>query len=180
MVVIVAEGRTDIEFLEDLISSEFGISREKYEFKNFEGKDNIFNRAHKIYNEIEKDLDIIHGMFIVVDADYPKDTSPIRGYDETQEALTGLIRDLDFGLPTENYIFCDNNKKGFLESFLLSTLDDKQKKCIADFKKCYSYELSDKWAYNTFYKQKKHPFDFSHPNFSELKTKLQTLFEGTE
>ena len=40
------------------------------------------------------------------------------------------------------------------------------------------YELTDKWAYNTFYKQKKHPFDFHHTNFDELKQKLQNLFHS--
>jgi hypothetical protein len=65
-----------------------------------------------------------------------------------------------------------------LESFLLSVLDDEQKECIEEFKKCYKYELSDKWTYNTFYKQKKHPFDFDHPNFQPLKDKLTDLFKN--
>jgi hypothetical protein len=34
-------------------------------------------------------------------------------------------------------------------------------------------------VFNTFYKQKQHPFDYEHPNFNALKTKLNNLFEGT-
>jgi len=59
----------------------------------------------------------------------------------------------------------------------LSILDEKQKGCISDFKACYKYELTDKWIYNTFYKQKRYPFDFNHKNFDELKEKLKNLFE---
>ena len=180
MVIIITEGKTDIEFLEDFINSELSIPREKYEFKNFEGKDNIFKSSHEIYDEIEGELDIINSIFITVDADDPNDPSPVRGYHETKDAIEILTSNLDFDIPMDHFIFCDENREGFLESFLLSVLDDEQTKCIENFRGCYKYELSDKWAYNTFYKQKKHPFDFSHPNFNILKTKLQTLFEGTE
>ena len=180
MVIIITEGETDIEFIRDFIDASLNVPRDKYEFKNFEGKDNIFNRVHKIYDEIESELEIIDGIFITADADDPKDPSPIRGYHETEEALKALMGDLDFGVPMDHYIFCDDNREGFLESFLLSVLDDEQKQCVQNFKECYRYEISDKLTYNTFYKQRKHPFDFSHKNFTELKTKLQTLFEGTE
>ena len=179
MVIIITEGKTDIEFIKDFINSELDLSREKYEFKNFEGKDNIFQCGHKIYNEIENELDIIDKILITVDADDPNDPSPIRGYQETKDALESLTRDLDFNRPMDHYIFCDENREGFLESFLLSVLDDGQKECIANFRECYQYRLSDKWAYNTLYKHNRYPFNFNHPNFSELKTKLQTLFEGT-
>ena len=69
---------------------------------------------------------------------------------------------------------CDENKEGNLESFLLSVLDNTQKKCIGLFKDCYKYEINDKLVYNTFYRHKKHPFDFEHTNFNILKkiTKL--------
>jgi hypothetical protein len=179
MVAIIVEGKTDQEFLDDFIRDQFSVSREQVEFKIFKGKDNIFKLDHQLYEEIENEQDIYERLLIVVDADYPKDTSPIRGYGATEKALKKLIVDLGFGIETDYFIFSDTDKQtGCLESFLLGVLDNDQKECIEDFRGCYEYELSDKWVFNTFYKQQKHPFDYDHPNFSELKQKLQNLFEG--
>jgi len=178
MVVFVVEGKTDIEFFRDFIE-ELDIQKDRYAFKNFEGKDNIFKLNHKLYNEIEGELDIVDKIFIAVDADDPKDRSPIRGYIKTQKRLEKLIDDLDFDIAIDYFIFSDQEKeKGYLESFLLSVLDDEQQKCIEKFKECYKYDLKDKWIFNEFYKQKQYPFDYSHPNFDELKQKLKNLFEG--
>ncbi len=178
MVVIITEGKSDIEFLNDFISTKFNISKDKYKFKNFEGKDNIFKLDHKFYDEIENELDIIDAIFITTDADDPKELSNIRGYNKTKEKLEELIKNLDFDIFMDYYIFCDEKKEGYLESFLLSVLDNKQKECIKNFKTCFQYELSDKWVYNSFYKHHKYPFDYSHPNFNTLREKLQNLFEG--
>ncbi len=180
MVEIIVEGITDAEFLKDFIESNFNITREKYEFKLFNGKDNIFKLNHKYYDEIEAELKIIDAIIIFVDADDPNDPSPIRGYEETKNSLKELIENLDFNIPIDYYIFCDENKEGYLESFLLSILDNTQKECIEKFKECYEYNTTDKWIYKDFYKQRKHPFDYSHPNFNKLKTKLKNLFEGIE
>jgi hypothetical protein len=116
-------------------------------------------------------------VLIIVDADSKDDPNPNRGYDASKNALEQLIIELGFKISIDYYIMCDENKEGNLESFLLSVLDEEQKECINTFKSCYQYELSDKWVYNSFYKQKNHPFDFEHENFKELKTKLEKLFE---
>jgi hypothetical protein len=178
MVIFIVEGVTDKEFFEDFLTN-LHIDKSKYEFRNFKGKDNIFNLNHQYYNRIEDELDIIDKIFIAVDADDPKDSCPTRGYTQTEKKLQELISDLNFDLMIDYFIFSDESKqKGYLESFLLSVLDEQQQKCINDFQNCYRYELSDKWVFNTFYKQKSHPFDYEHPNFNELKTKLKNLFEG--
>jgi len=179
MVVFIVEGPTDKTFFEDFLQ-EMDIPKSNYSFKIFEGKDNIFNLNHALYDEIEKELDIIDKLFIAVDADDPKDICPTRGFQETETKLNTLIDDLGFNIPTDYFIFSDENKqKGYLESFLLSVLDQEQKKCLENFRKCFfSNTLSDKWVYNSFYKQQKYPFDFHHPNFNTLRTKLQNVFEG--
>ena len=177
MVEIIVEGKTDAEFLNDFINSNFNIAREKFDIKVFDGKDNIFKLNHKYYDEIEEMLHIIDSIIIFADADDPNDTSPIRGFEETEKKLKELIENLDFNIPIDYYIFCDERKEGYLESFLLSVLDDNQKECIQSFKECYKYDLTDKWVYNSFYKQKNYPFDYSNPNFSQLKIKLQNLFK---
>lgn len=175
MVVIAYEGKSDCDFFDSLLE-EYNLNNNKTIYYDFKGKDNILNVTHKYYDEIESDIEKINKILIVVDADNEKDTNPNRGYENSKKALIKLIEDLDFNIPIEYHIMCDENKEGHLESFLLSVLDNEQKECINKFKECYKYELTDKWAYRTFYKQKRHPFDYNHPNFNNLKQKLQNLF----
>ena len=180
MVAIIVEGNTDSDFLLDFIEKVFpNILREKFDIKVFDGKDNIFK--YNYYDEIEQNVEneIIEKILILIDADDPKDECPIRGYEESENKLKELIENLDFGIDINYFIFSDENKNsGYLETFLLSVLSDEQKRCVADFRECFEYDLSDKFVFNTFYKQNRHPFDYSHPNFNELKEKLLNLFEG--
>lgn len=159
----------------------YNLPKKEIRYFNFEGKDNIFNLSHKYYDEIEKDvknLQRIDKILIIVDADNDNDPNPHRGFVASKAKLQEIIINLAFDIPIDYYIMCDENKVGNLESFLLSVLDDEQKKCIDSFKNCYKYKLSDKWTYNSFYKQMNHPFDFNHPNFDILKEKLTNLFNN--
>jgi hypothetical protein len=181
MVAILFEGKSDREFFDDILKA-CNLPTDKVIYYNFEGKDNIFNIGHKYYGEIEKDIEAgrVEEIFIAVDADNPKDKNPNRGYEATENKLKEIIEDLDFDIYIDYYIMCNKNRNGYLESFLLSVLDDEQKKCVDDFRNCFKYELTDKWIYNSFYKHNKYPFDFSHQNFNELKQKLKNLFKGLE
>ena len=182
MVAILFEGKTDKQFLEQICKS-YTLPVDKIKYFNFKGKDNLFNISNSNYNELEKDINIlekINAILIVTDADKESDIHPYRGFETTKNKLEETIEKLAFTIPVDYYIMCDENKQGNLESFLLSVLDDRQKKCISRFTKCYEYDLNDKWVYNTFYKQKKHPFDFKHQNFDLLKDKLMNLFKYEE
>jgi hypothetical protein len=178
MVIIAYEGKSDGEFFDTLLD-EYELDKNQILYYEFKGKDNLFNIKHKHYNEIEKKyLNKVSHILLVVDADNKKDPNPNRGYDTSKKALAKLIEDLSFeDVSMDYYIMCDENKEGYLESFLLSVLDDKQKKCIEKFKGCFEYELTDKWVYNSFYKHNKYPFDFKHPNFKNLKEKLEKMYE---
>lgn len=184
MVTIIVEGKTDSEFLIDFINKNFpNISREKYDIKIFEGKDKIFQLNYHIYDEIEEFVknDITEKILICVDADDPKDDCPVRGYNKTKQKLNTLIKGLDFNIVIDYFIFSDEeNKSGYLESFLLSVLDEEQKNCIKNFRECFRYDLKDKFVFNTFYKQNSYSFDYSHSNFNKLKEKLKNLFKGIE
>ena len=171
MVAIIHEGKTDREFFTTLLDSyALPSSESELRYYNFEGIDNIFKLDHDYYNEIEAD-NIISKILIVIDAD--------NKYKEHEKKLKTLIEDLSFdSIDIDYFIMADEYQQGNLESFLLSVLDDEQKKCIKEFRKCYKYDLSDKWAYGTFYKHKKHPFDFKHKYFNDLKEKLFKLFEA--
>ena len=176
MVVIAFEGKSDGEFFNSLLET-YKLEKNRVNYYDFGGKDNLFNISHKFYDEIESNLSKIDKILLVVDADNEKDPNPNRGYKASEKKLIEIIQDLDFDVEIDYYIMCDIQKEGNLESFLLSILDNEQKKCINKFRDCYKYDLSDKWAYNTFYKQKKYPFDFNHENFNPLKQKLQNLFK---
>lgn len=176
MVAIAFEGKSDKELLDSILEA-YNLPRDNTLYFEFMGKDNIFNIAHAHYNEIEESLKKIDKMLIIVDADNDKDPNPNRGYIASKKALLTLIENLEFNIPIDFYIMCDENKQGNLESFLLSILDNEQKECFKTFIECYQYDLSDKKIYNIFYKDMKHPFDFDHQNFDILKSKLQWLFE---
>ncbi|CAA6819561.1 MAG: Unknown protein [uncultured Sulfurovum sp.] len=177
MVIIAYEGKSDGEFFDSLLDT-CGLDKDSVYYYDFEGKDNLFNISHQYYDEIEKNfLSKVNKILLVVDADNEKDPNPNRGFIASENKLKETIKGLSFFVPIDYYIMCDENNEGNLESFLLSILDDTQKECIQKFRDCYKYELTDKWAYNSFYKQKKEPFDFEHPNFNTLKQKLQTLFK---
>ena len=178
MVAILFEGISDEEVLKSIIK-EYDLEINKVIFYDFKGKDNIFNISHEYYDEIQNEVEIgrIEKILIIVDADNPKDPNPNRGYEASKQKLKETISDLEeFGVSIDYYIMCDMNKKGNLESFLLSVLDKEQQDCIKKFRECYKHNLSDKAVYNTFYKQKKEPFDFNHSNFDLLKEKLKNLF----
>ena len=182
MVAILYEGKSDGNFFDEVLDI-YSLPKDNVVYHNFEGKDNLFNISHKYYDELEEDIKIkgrIQKILIVADADNPKDPNPHRGFKATKLKIEEIIKDLDFNIPIDYYIMCDQKKQGYLESFLLSVLDNDQKECVSKFKKCFKYDLSDKWVYNSFYKHNKHPFDFNHQNFNELKTKLKNLFEGIE
>ncbi|CAA6808082.1 MAG: Unknown protein [uncultured Campylobacterales bacterium] len=177
MVIIAYEGKSDEKFLDDLLS-EYELQKDAVIYYDFEGKDKLFDINHRYYDEIkQKHLSKIKKMLLIVDADNKKDPNPNRGYKASEKKLQEIINNLDFDIVIDYYIMCDDKKEGNLESFLLSVLDDEQKECIDKFRKCYKYDLTDKWAYNTFYKQKKEPFNFSHTNFDELKQKLINLLK---
>ena len=178
MVIIAYEGKSDGEFFNTLLD-EYNLNKNEVIYYDFKGKDNLFNMNHEHYNEIEKKyLSKVYKILLVVDADNKKDLNPNRGYIPSEKALKQLIDDLGFeDVFIDYYIMCDEKKEGYLESFLLSVLDDEQKECIKNFKSCFAYKLTDKWVYNSFYKHNEHPFDFGHQNFNNLKQKLKNLFE---
>lgn len=177
MVAILFEGISDKAFFHSILE-EYNLEKTEVVFYGFEGKDNLFKISHSNYNYLESDIDVgrVTKALLVVDADNEKDTNPNRGFKASKTKLEEVITELDFDISLDYYIMCDENKEGNLESFLLSVLEDNQKECIEKFRECYKYDLTDKWAYNTFYKQKKYPFDYNHENFKPLKDVLTNLF----
>lgn len=172
MVALIHEGKTDKEFFTDLLRAyNLPYTEDRIKYINFESINNIFQVGYSYYDDLENEIKIgkISKLLIVIDADFK--------YDKHLSRLEDTIKNLDFDIPIDFYIMCNENNEGNLESFLLSILDEEQKECFKKFIKCYQYDLSDKKIYNIFYKDMKHPFDYNHSNFDELKQKLKNLFK---
>ncbi len=82
----------------------------------------------------------------------------------------------------EIYIVCDPaTEEGYLESLILSTIPDEHKECINSFLNCsnFSSKENHKAILNQIYKMgyPNVPYNFSHPNFDNLKNKLKALLK---
>ena len=173
MVAILHEGKTDRAFFDNILKAyRLPNDEENVKYYDFGGVDNIFKVGYKHYDTLEEEIRVgkISKALIVADAD--------NNYDERESNLKTLIDDLDFNIEIDYFIMSGKNHTGNLESFLLSSLDDEQKKCLKTFLDCYAHEFSDKHIYNIFYKDKRHPFDFNTPVFNDLKSKLEKLLSG--
>ena len=85
-----------------------------------------------------------------------------------------MITELDWKIEVDYYIFNKN-----LDYFIIETLDNKEN--FIGCEECFELKELNKnrkiltCIYKTLYPRK--PFDFSHPNFDTLKTKLKNLFK---
>ena len=186
-VAILHEGNSkktnDNQLLKLLIES-LNLEMKKVKFIGMGTKSNFFKRDNLDYKEIVKDIqrEGIERTLFVVDADYEVNDSTYGGYQNTKIELEKVISELGLENYSDIYITCDPNEKcGYLESLILSTIPQKEKECIETFLECSDFKSKEnhKAILNQIYKiaYPNAPFDFSHKNFDELKTKLKNLFE---
>jgi len=182
----------DNELLKLLIKN-LGLAIEKVKFVGMGGKSNFFNINYNEQGKFENEnyrellLDIkreaIKKVLFVIDADYFDDDEVYGGFENTKNEIKKVFKELNIENIADFYITCDPQEKcGYLESFILSTIPNEQKECINNFLDCSNFKSKEnhKAILNQIYKiaYPEAPFDFSHPNFNELKEKLQNLFEG--
>jgi tRNA nucleotidyltransferase (CCA-adding enzyme) len=180
-VAILCEGKTDKYFLK-LFLEDLGLDVTKVVFFILDGKSNFFKKDNEKYEEllIELNTEKINKILFVLDADNIENDSVYGGYSNTENELNKTISSLKLS-NYDTYIVCDpKTKEGYLESLILSTLSIEQKNCITNFLDCSDFKgkESHKAIINQIYKQAypSTPYDFSHKNFNELKTKLKDLF----
>ena len=183
MVKIVCEGVTDknkikefLLFLEILCNDD--------NFYVMGNKSNIFKKDCDEYRTLLQlyKADKIENLLFVVDADYEANDSVYGGYKNTKKEIEKLIKKLDISDVSDFYISCDTTTKdGYLESLLLSTVDDNLKKCYDKFLDCIEFKekSNHKYIMEQLHKITKpeKPYDFNHKNFKELKDKLKNLFK---
>jgi len=187
MVAILHEGnakKTADNQLLKLLIEDLNLNMSLVKFFGVGTKSNFFKIDSRVYNELL--VEFQEGMFskilFVVDADYEENDSKYGGYSNTKNRLQEIIKELNLEPYSDIYITCDPKEQcGYLESLILSTIPTKQKECIETFLECSEFKSKEnhKAILNQIYKiaYPNAPFDFTHKNFDELKTKLKKLFE---
>ena len=148
------------------------------------GKSNFFKQNYTTYRSLLPliETDQISKVLFVMDADNEKNDATYGGYENTFAAWQTFVTDtLKIESISDLYIACDPiMKTGYVESLLLSTLDNDKKICIETFLNCSDFKAkgNDKAILNQIYKTAypTAPYDLQHPHFGELKQKLRTLF----
>lgn len=181
-VAIVCEGKSDFEFLTELICH-LGFNEKNAIPYRFSGKSFVLDVTHKKYKELKEQVAIeqIEKILFVVDSDNEKSDPIHNGYENTQVALNSIIERLGFTAISHTYIMCDPiTKKGYLESLILSTIPEQQRNCIECFLACSEFKEKEHHKaiinkiYNLAYPNPS--YDFTHPHFNDLKTELKKLF----
>ena len=167
-----------------LLIEKLDLNIDEFKFFGMGSKCNFFKVDYKNYKELKLDIDLgnVSKVLFVVDADYEENDKTYGGYTNTKQELEKIIEELEIKDISDIYIMCEPASQcGYLESFILSTISKKQKECIETFLDCSEFKSKEnhKAILNQIYKiaYPNAPFDFSHPNFDELKEKLKNLFK---
>jgi len=183
MVKIICEGKTDknkiIELLEFL-----DISYSDDYFIIMGNKSNFFKLDNSKYKTLQQLIkaDKIDKILFIIDADYHEDNKEYGGYRNTKEKIEQLLLDLNIEKISDYYITCNpNTQDGYLESLLLSTVDNNLKQCYNEFLDCIDFKEKNQHKYimEQLHKitQPNKPYNFNHKNFRELREKLIKLFQ---
>jgi hypothetical protein len=185
MVAIVVEGKRDVTFFKNYITHYLKIERSRYKITKTDGKSILLDSSCEKYRDLCEDLNTnrVKRVLFIIDSDNTVDNPDIGGYENSCDSIEKLFSELSIQNYADYFIACDPiTQEGNIENLVVSTLTKKQEACIKSFLECSELENDDGkrllGIYNYGYPEE--PFDFSHQNFNELKTKLQNLFEGTE
>jgi hypothetical protein len=191
-IAIVCEGKADKEFFDSLIehlveNKIISLYETTISFYILGGKSNFLNIENKNYKELQSEvfMEKTAKILFVIDADDVINDTTYGGYENTENALNEIITQLDFQDISSTYIMCDPiTKIGYLESFILSSIPERQRNCIERFLECSQFKSKENHKailnkiYNIAYPNA--PYDFAHPHFEELKAKLHELFSGLD
>ena len=179
MVSIFCEGVDDKEFILQLLKHlyEEGILNSKPEYRKYietkNGKSTLLNKDEYSVTTKKINSKNIKKVLFIFDADFEEDDKKYSGLENSNKAIKSLIKDLNWNIATDYYIFDKN-----LDDFIINTLDNKEnfKSC----EQCFKLKEVNKnrkiltCIYSKLYPKK--PYDFSHKNFDLLKNKLTKLF----
>lgn len=186
MVKIVCEGIADVKNIKKLLTFlEITFIDDDFLWTN--GKSLLLNKDLDKYGILLKKIEdgFIQKVLFILDVDDFENDQSLCGMENTIKKIEILQKDLKLEDISDYYLACDpSTKKGYFESLLLSTVEDKIKKCYEGFRDCseLNSKAVDKNILTELHNLTKpdKPYNFEHGNFNELKTKLQNLFEGNE
>ena len=179
MVKIICEGSDDKTFLR-LLLNDLKKNSLVPDIKNFDsyiermgGKSKLLDSSK--YRLLNKQIGTkIKKVLFVFDCDFEEDDKLCGGMQNSIDAIESLIKKLDWEIEVDYYVFNKN-----LDYFIIDTLDKKEN--FLGCEECFELKSLNKnrkiltCIYKSLYPKK--PFDFSHQNFNELKTKLKNLFK---
>jgi len=184
MVKVVCEGKSDKNKIKEILDF-LEIKSSDDTFIIMGNKSTIFKEDDDRYKTLLTLIKAqkVEKILFIVDADYKKDNSIYGGYNNTKSALEILIEKLNVKNISDFYISCNPfTKDGYLESLLLSTVDENLKECYDGFLDCIEFEEKNhhKYIMEQLHKitSPKKPYDLMHNNFMEFKEKLSLLFEN--
>jgi len=186
MVALFHEGKSiDRDFFE-LLLSHLKLNFNKVSFYGMGSKSNFFKQNNKSYKKLKLEIydNKVDKILFIIDSDYEKDNKIYGGYENSLREIKLIQKELNIENISDTFIAYDKNsntKEGYLESLILSSLDNQQRECIESFlNKCPEFKGRDnhKSIFNMIYKNAypKAPYNFEHRNFDELKKKLKDLF----
>jgi len=181
MVKIICEGKTDKKFIQILLKHLELPSNDSI-FEIMRGKSSLLNVDNDKYNKLKQVFENrgVDKVLFITDSDDEKNDKT-SGYENTKENLNELIDNLNWINNSDYYINCNpKTKDGYLESLILSTIPKNERVCIDNFLNCSRFKSKNNaksiinQIYNLGYPNA--PYNFSHENFNELKSKLKELF----
>ena len=140
-----------------LLIEKLDLNINEFKFFGMGSKGNFFKINYKNYKELMLDIELrnVSKVLFVVDADYEENDTIYGGYTNTKQKLEKVIEDLGIKDISDIYIMCEPTFKcGYLESFILSTIPQKQKECIETFLYCSEFKSKEnhKAILNQIYK----------------------------
>ncbi|SFV59497.1 hypothetical protein MNB_SV-13-14 [hydrothermal vent metagenome] len=183
MVKIICEGVADVKNIKKLLNFLEIKFKDEY-FLSTGGKSFLLDKTLDEYEILLTKVTngFIEKILFILDADDFENDQALCGIENTTNKIKILQKDLEIEAISDYYITCDpKTQKGYFESLLLSTVDNKVKKCYEDFRECskFNSKAVDKNILTELHNLTKpdKPYAFEHPNFKELKTKLKNLFK---
>lgn len=182
-VAILHEGNnqdtSDKKFIKALLAN-LELDANFIQFEGFGSKSNFFKKEKYSLLEQQVETDQINKILFIVDADHKEEDDAIyKGYQNTEIQLNKIINELAFQNIARFYIVCSpDSRAGYLESLILASLPEKERKCIECFVECSEMNNKDHKKILKLYKRaySNPPDNLNHPCFNDLKAELTNLF----
>jgi hypothetical protein len=175
MVKIIVEGNDDKNFFTSFLNH---LDIKDPSIIQMGGKSALLDSNNKHYKTLGEQIRTqkIKKILFIFDCDFENDDNTCGGMEKSHECFETLKQTLNWQIPTDVYIFERN-----LDYFLIETIRDKA--CYEYFDNlvtCLEVESvkpNKKPIANLYRDLYPYPkFDFNHPNFDDLKSKLINLF----